>query len=125
MRYNINIDVTGYHGDNSATFFCGDVDEKAKKLVRVTKEKSAKSSNTHKYGVVQNYVGHGTGRVFHTDPTVHHSRNNVAGRMMLNQTFSIEPVLTIGSITPDVWFESNLHHRTDAYHWKHKTCHMG
>ncbi|KAJ1419120.1 Peptidase M24 [Sesbania bispinosa] len=34
----INIDVTvylnGYHGDTSATFFCGDVDDEAKKLVQ-------------------------------------------------------------------------------------------
>ncbi|KAL0912384.1 hypothetical protein M5K25_018351 [Dendrobium thyrsiflorum] len=34
----INIDVTvylnGYHGDTSATFLCGDVDEEAKKLVQ-------------------------------------------------------------------------------------------
>jgi methionyl aminopeptidase len=38
----INIDVTvylnGYHGDTSATFLCGDVDDEAKKLVQVTKE---------------------------------------------------------------------------------------
>ncbi|AQK75137.1 Methionine aminopeptidase 1D chloroplastic/mitochondrial [Zea mays] len=35
----INIDVTvylnGYHGDTSATFLCGDVDDEAKKLVKV------------------------------------------------------------------------------------------
>ncbi|XVF61144.1 hypothetical protein PTKIN_Ptkin08bG0105800 [Pterospermum kingtungense] len=28
----------GYHGDTSATFFCGDVDEEARNLVEVTKE---------------------------------------------------------------------------------------
>ncbi|CAF1914320.1 BnaC02g25280D [Brassica napus] len=33
--------------------------------------------------MVRNYVAHGVGRVFHTDPIVHHSRNNVAGRMVL------------------------------------------
>ncbi|KAI6700011.1 hypothetical protein NL676_014335 [Syzygium grande] len=37
----INIDVTvyldGHHGDTSATFFCGEVDEEAKTLVQVTK----------------------------------------------------------------------------------------
>jgi len=27
--------MQGYHGDTSATFFCGNVDEKAKKLVEV------------------------------------------------------------------------------------------
>lgn len=29
------LDLQGYHGDTSATFFCGNVDEKAKKLVQV------------------------------------------------------------------------------------------
>ncbi|KAG7011198.1 Methionine aminopeptidase 1D, chloroplastic/mitochondrial, partial [Cucurbita argyrosperma subsp. argyrosperma] len=28
----------GYHGDTSTTFFCGDVDDEARKLVRVTRE---------------------------------------------------------------------------------------
>ncbi|KAJ0252334.1 Methionine aminopeptidase 1D [Hirschfeldia incana] len=123
----INIDVTvylnGYHGDTSATFFCGDVDEKAKKLVQVTKESLDKAisicgpgveykkigkiihehADKHKYGVVRQFVGHGIGRVFHADPVVLHFRNNEAGRMVLNQTFTIEPMLTIGSRKPVMW----------------------
>lgn len=27
--------LQGYHGDTSATFYCGDVDDEAKKLVQV------------------------------------------------------------------------------------------
>ncbi|RID77240.1 hypothetical protein BRARA_A00168 [Brassica rapa] len=123
----INIDVTvylnGYHGDTSATFFCGDVDEKAKKLVQVTKESLDKAismcgpgveykkigkiihehADKYKYGVVRQFVGHGIGRVFHADPVVLHFRNNEAGRMVLNQTFTIEPMLTIGSRKPIMW----------------------
>ncbi|CDY62344.1 BnaCnng39990D [Brassica napus] len=124
----INIDVTvylnGYHGDTSATFFCGDVDEKAKNLVQyVTKESLDKAisicgpgveykkvgktihdhADKHKYGVVRQFVGHGIGRVFHADPVVLYFRNNEAGRMVLNQTFTIEPMLTIGSIKPVMW----------------------
>ncbi|RID51013.1 hypothetical protein BRARA_H01706 [Brassica rapa] len=123
----INIDVTvylnGYNGDTSATFFCGDVDEKAKKLVQVTKESLDKAisicgagvkykkigktihdhADKHKYGVVRQFVGHGIGRVFHSDPVVLHFRNNEAGRMVLNQTFTIEPMLTVGSIKPVMW----------------------
>ncbi|XP_018448384.1 methionine aminopeptidase 1D, chloroplastic/mitochondrial-like [Raphanus sativus] len=113
----------GYHGDTSATFFCGDVDEKAKNLVQVTKESLYREisicgpgvdykkigqtihdrADKHKYGVVRNYVDHGVGRVFHSDPIVHHSRNTIAGCMVLNQTFTIEPMLTIGSIKPVMW----------------------
>ncbi|XP_057974147.1 methionine aminopeptidase 1D, chloroplastic/mitochondrial isoform X2 [Malania oleifera] len=123
----INIDVTvylnGYHGDTSATFFCGDVDDDARNLVQVTKEclnkavsicgpgveykKIGKTINDHAdkfhYGVVQQFVGHGVGRVFHADPVILHFRNNEAGHMMLNQTFTIEPMLTIGSIKPRIW----------------------
>ncbi|KAF9682365.1 hypothetical protein SADUNF_Sadunf05G0101400 [Salix dunnii] len=173
----INIDVTvylnGYHGDTSATFFCGDVDDKAKKLVQVTEEclyraisicapgveykKIGKTIHDHadkyRYGVVRHFVGHGVGRVFHADPVVLHfstqpdfelsalsshftnyvvliiagfllaftlslvryinilnansgmffSGNNDGGRMMLNQTFTIEPMLTIGSTNPVIW----------------------
>ncbi|KAF8023148.1 hypothetical protein BT93_F0596 [Corymbia citriodora subsp. variegata] len=92
----INIDVTvylnGYHGDTSATFFCGEVDEEAKTLVQVTKEclykaisvcapgvefkKIGRTINDHadkyRYGVVRQFVGHGVGRVFHADPVVLH-----------------------------------------------------
>ncbi|CAK8539747.1 unnamed protein product [Lathyrus sativus] len=123
----INIDVTvylnGYHGDTSTTFFCGDVEDEAKKLVQVTKEcldkaisicgpgvefkKIGKTIHDHAdkygYGVVDQFVGHGVGRVFHADPVILHFRNDEDGRMMLNQTFTIEPMLTMGSINPVMW----------------------
>ncbi|XP_054792218.1 methionine aminopeptidase 1D, chloroplastic/mitochondrial-like isoform X2 [Prosopis cineraria] len=123
----INIDVTvylnGYHGDTSATFFCGDVDDEARNLVQVTKEcldkaisicapgvefmKIGKTIHDHAdkfhYGVVRQFVGHGVGHVFHADPVILHYRNNDDGRMMLNQTFTIEPMLTVGSINPIMW----------------------
>ncbi|KAF7828740.1 methionine aminopeptidase 1D, chloroplastic/mitochondrial [Senna tora] len=123
----INIDVTvylnGYHGDTSATFFCGDVDDEARNLVQVTREsldkaisicapgvefkKIGKTIHDHadkfRYGVVRQFVGHGVGSVFHADPVVLHYRNNGGGRMKLNQTFTIEPMLTIGSINPIMW----------------------
>ncbi|MTV28990.1 M24 family metallopeptidase, partial [Nitriliruptoraceae bacterium ZYF776] len=57
----INIDVTvylnGYHGDTSATYFCGDVDEKAKKLVQVTKESLDKAISVCAPGVEFNAIG--------------------------------------------------------------------
>ncbi|XP_008241506.1 PREDICTED: methionine aminopeptidase 1D, chloroplastic/mitochondrial isoform X1 [Prunus mume] len=123
----INIDVTvylnGYHGDTSATFFCGDVDDEGRKLVQVTKEcldkaisicapgaelkKIGKTIQEHadkyRYGVVRQFVGHGVGRVFHADPVVLHFRNNESGRMVVNQTFTIEPMLTLGSFNPVMW----------------------
>eukprot|EP00897_Mesotaenium_endlicherianum_P001299 jgi/Mesen1/1197/ME000128S00171 len=79
----INIDVTvylnGYHGDTSATFFCGNVSQQARTLVQVTKEVLDKAiavcapgveykkigktiqehADKHKFGVVRHFVGHG------------------------------------------------------------------
>ncbi|XP_039035393.1 methionine aminopeptidase 1D, chloroplastic/mitochondrial-like [Hibiscus syriacus] len=126
----INIDVTVYlnqlllfSGDTSATFFCGDVDEEARKLVKVTKEcldkaiaicapgvefkKIGKTIHDHAdkfgYGVFRQFVGHGVGRVFFTDPVIQHFRSNDGGRMVLNQTFTIELMLTMGSVNPVMW----------------------
>ncbi|EPS60791.1 methionine aminopeptidase, partial [Genlisea aurea] len=123
----INIDVTvylnGYHGDTSATFFVGEVDEDAKNLVKITKECLEKAiaicgpgveyskigrtihdhADKHGYGVVQHFVGHGVGKLFHSDPVILHYRNNGRGRMALDQTFTIEPMLTVGSINPILW----------------------
>ncbi|XP_011006608.1 PREDICTED: methionine aminopeptidase 1D, chloroplastic/mitochondrial-like [Populus euphratica] len=64
---------------------------------------SSDHADKYRYGVVRHFVGHGVGRVFHADPVVQHFRNNDGGRMMLNQTFTIEPMLTIGSVNPVMW----------------------
>lgn len=92
----INIDVTvylnGYHGDTSRTFLCGEVDEPTKQLVKVTEEcleraisvckdgaafkKIGKSiseiAEKYGYGVVEKFVGHGVGSVFHSEPIIMH-----------------------------------------------------
>ncbi|KAG0449109.1 hypothetical protein HPP92_027519, partial [Vanilla planifolia] len=126
----INIDVTvylnGYHGDTSATFLCGDVNDEARKLVQVTREclykaisicapgveysRIGKTINDHadkfKFGVVRQFVGHGVGRVFHADPVILHYRNNEHGRILFGQTFTIEPMLTMGSTKPVIWSDN-------------------
>ncbi|KAE8100761.1 hypothetical protein FH972_018624 [Carpinus fangiana] len=127
----INIDVTvylnGYHGDTSKTFLCGDVSDAMKRLVKVTEEclergiavckdgtsfkKIGKRISEHAekygYGVVERFVGHGVGTVFHSEPFIYHHRNDQPGHMVEGQTFTIEPILTLGStecITwPDNW----------------------
>ncbi|GAB2279670.1 Methionine aminopeptidase 1D, chloroplastic/mitochondrial [Dionaea muscipula] len=123
----INVDVTvylnGYHGDTSATFFCGEIDDETKTLVQVTQECLHKAiaicgpgveynkigrtiqdhADKYRCGVVRDFVGHGVGRVFHADPVILHCRNNERGRMMLNQTFTIEPMLTAGRPNCVMW----------------------
>ena len=55
------------------------------------------------YGVVEKFVGHGVGREFHSGPTVRHHRNNDAGTLRVGQTFTIEPMLTIGKTADAMW----------------------
>ncbi|KAJ7954062.1 Methionine aminopeptidase [Quillaja saponaria] len=128
----INIDVTvylnGYHGDTSKTFLCGDVTDAMKRLVKVTEEclergiavckdgasfkKIGKRISEHAekygYGVVERFVGHGVGTVFHSEPLILHHRNDQSGCMVEGETFTIEPILTMGSSIecktwPDNW----------------------
>ncbi|CAN6907785.1 unnamed protein product [Brassica oleracea] len=128
----INIDVTvyldGYHGDTSRTFFCGEVDEGFKRLVKLVTEeclekgiavckdgasfkKIGKRISEHAekcgYNVVERFVGHGVGPVFHSEPLIYHYRNDEPGHMVEGQTFTIEPILTIGTTEcvtwPDNW----------------------
>jgi methionyl aminopeptidase len=128
----INVDVTcfvnGFHGDCSATFLVGDVDEEGKRLVRTTYECLYKAikickpgvsynkigeviedyATKHGFTVVRNFCGHGIGRIFHTSPNVLHHRNNEKnGVMQVGHIFTIEPMINEGtfkSITwPDRW----------------------
>ncbi|KAJ6819664.1 methionine aminopeptidase 1B, chloroplastic [Iris pallida] len=123
----INIDVTvylnGYHGDTSKTYLCGNVNEQAKRLVKVTEEcleraisvckdgasfkKIGKRISEHAerfgYGVVERFVGHGVGTVFHSEPIIIHNRNDKSGCMVEGETFTIEPILTMGSIDCVAW----------------------
>jgi methionyl aminopeptidase len=127
----INIDVTvfldGHHGDTSRTFLVGAVDAGAAALVEATTAALAAAIAVCKpgvpfkqigatihaladqggYGVVPAFVGHGVGRMFHSGPTIVHCRNNEPGVMAVGQTFTIEPMLTLGSpkerFWPDEW----------------------
>jgi methionyl aminopeptidase len=57
--------------------------------------------------IIPQYVGHGIGRVFHAAPPVLHHHNARPGAMRLHQTFTIEPILTLGTritrLWPDGW----------------------
>lgn len=54
-------------------------------------------------GTVADFVGHGIGRTFHSAPQVLHCRNREPGVMVPGLTFTIEPMLTLGSPEAEVW----------------------
>ena len=123
----INVDVTvylnGYHGDTSRTIMVGEVTEEVRRLVETTERALDaaiavckpgmpvrkigatihKIADEAKFGVVDKFVGHGVGKLFHSGPTVRHHRNNDPGVLKLGQTFTIEPMLTIGSPKDRMW----------------------
>lgn len=114
----INIDVTalldGFHGDTSATFFVGEVSEKAKRITEVAKEAMMagieaigrqattgdigfainKLVTKNGYHVVREIGGHGIGRVFHEDPFVpSFGKKGRGDRLLVNGTITVEPMI--------------------------------
>ncbi|XP_058455903.1 methionine aminopeptidase 1D, mitochondrial [Malaya genurostris] len=117
----INIDITvyfnGYHGDCSRTVLVGHVDERGRFLVQNTEDclneaishcrpgqafcvignSISKFAKSRKLNVMPAFLGHGIGSYFHGPPNVFHFSNNYPGVMRPGMTFTIEPVLTLGS----------------------------
>jgi methionyl aminopeptidase len=125
----INIDVTAYkngmHGDLNKTFVVGDAAEETIDLVERTREalnRGIKSvapgrqinvigrtiesyAKRFGYGVVRDFTGHGVGAAFHSGLIVPHY--DAAPRfddvMEVGMVFTIEPMLTLGTIAWDQW----------------------
>ena len=123
-----NIDVTAYiggvHGDTNATFLAGDVSEEARLLVERTREATLRAIKAVRpgrqlnvigrvieayakrfgYGVVRDFTGHGVGPAVHTPPTVlHYEEPSVDTIIEEGMTFTIEPMITLGTIDYDIW----------------------
>ena len=124
----VNIDITafigGVHGDTNATFLAGDVPGESRLLVERTHESMmrgiravapgrpinvigrviASYAKRFGYGVVRDFTGHGIGRTFHSGLIVPHFDDPGATETMeVGMTFTIEPMLTLGTIAYDVW----------------------
>lgn len=128
----VNIDVTplldGWHGDSSRMYLVGDVPLKAKRLVDVTYEclmlgieqvrpgarlgdigaAIQAHAESHRYGVVRDFCGHGVGRLFHDAPeVVHAARAGTGPELREGMIFTIEPMINLGKaackILDDGW----------------------
>ena len=123
-----NIDITafigGVHGDTNATFLVGDVDEEARLLVERTREATRRAisavapgrpvnvigrviesyARRFDYGVVRDFTGHGIGTAFHSGLVIPHFDDPHADLLMeIGMTFTIEPMITLGTIDYDMW----------------------
>ncbi|HET7013118.1 MAG TPA: type I methionyl aminopeptidase [Streptosporangiaceae bacterium] len=124
----VNIDITAYidgvHGDTNATFLAGEVDEESRLLVERTREATMRGvkavapgralnvigrviesyARRFGYGVVRDFTGHGIGTTFHSGLIVPHFDDPEATlEMVPGMTFTIEPMLTLGTIHYDLW----------------------
>lgn len=118
----------GYHGDNAATFACGDITPEAKRLMDATREslyegiKAARAGGrigdishavqsyveARGYSVVRQFVGHGVGTHLHEAPEVPNFGTAGRGiRLMPGMTIAIEPMVNAGAagveVQPDGW----------------------
>ncbi len=127
-----NIDITafigGVHGDTNATFLVGEVAEDVRLLVERTQEATLRSIRAVRpgrpvnvigrviesyarrfgYGVIRDFTGHGIGTAFHSGLVIPHYDDPHADLVMLpGMTFTIEPMLTLGThdyrMWPDGW----------------------
>ncbi|MEV6110854.1 type I methionyl aminopeptidase [Streptomyces sp. NPDC051940] len=124
----VNLDVTAYiggvHGDNNATYLCGDVDEESRLLVERTQEALNRAIKAVKpgravniigrviesyakrfgYGVVRDFTGHGINSSFHSGLIIpHYDSPHHTTVIRPGMTFTIEPMLTLGTHEYDMW----------------------
>ncbi len=116
--------IDGVHGDNCGTFFCGDVDEESRLLAERTQEAMDRAIRAVKpgrpisvigrvieayakrfgYGVVRDYTGHGVHTAFHSGLVIlHYDEPRLNTVLQPGMTFTIEPMLTLGSAETEQW----------------------
>jgi methionyl aminopeptidase len=118
----VKIDVTAYihgvHGDTCATFSCGEVDEQTRLLTERTQQALIRAINAVRpgrqvnvigrviesyakrfgYGVVRDYTGHGVHTTFHSGLVIPHYDEPAYDTVIKpGMTFTIEPMITLGS----------------------------
>ncbi|MCI4644269.1 MAG: type I methionyl aminopeptidase [Hyphomonadaceae bacterium] len=127
-----NIDVTlildGWHGDHSRMFAAGAPKRKAERLMDLTHEAMmagieavkpgahlgdigaaiAAIARKNRLSVVDDFCGHGLGRLFHDEPNVvHNAKAGTGPELKPGMFFTIEPMLNLGrkdaAILSDGW----------------------
>ena len=117
----VNIDVTvivdGWHGDTSRMYPIGQIGRKAQRLIDITYDAlmlgiaQVKPGNTvgdigaaiqkfahsERCSVVEDFCGHGLGRLFHDAPNILHAGIQGEGELLKEgMFFTIEPMINLG-----------------------------
>lgn len=128
VSMDVGVEYKGYFGDAATTVAVGEVDERVKELLKVTKEalykgiEEAQVGNrvgdvshavqvhveSHGFSVVREFVGHGVGKDIHEDPPIPNFGEPGQGPLLKHgMTIAIEPMVSMGSgdvkIRDDGW----------------------
>ena len=143
----LNIDVTvikdGWHGDTSKMFLVGKTEAHNERLVNITQEclyKGIKAimpgaklgdighaiqehAEKNHYSVVEEYCGHGIGKVYHDEPQIlHYGTPNTGLEIKEGMCFTIEPMINLGTkftkTLSDGWTVETKDGRNSAQ-WEH------
>jgi|TARA_X000000950_G_scaffold229169_1_gene276909 methionyl aminopeptidase len=143
----MNIDVTvikdGWHGDTSKMYLVGKVQAHNERLVKITQECLYKgievvkpgaslgdighAIQTHAeknyYTVVEEYCGHGIGKIYHDEPQIlHYGKANTGQEIIEGMCFTIEPMINLGSkhtnLLEDGWTVETKDGKNSAQ-WEH------
>ena len=143
----VNIDVTvlkdGWHGDTSKMFTVGKAKPHNERLVKITQECLYRAIETVKpgatlgdighaiqthaeknhYSVVEEYCGHGIGKIYHDEPQIlHYGKPGTGLEIKEGMCFTIEPMINLGTkhtkTLPDGWTVETRDGRNSAQ-WEH------
>ncbi|SCQ16392.1 methionine aminopeptidase 1a, putative [Plasmodium ovale] len=126
ITYDCTVFVDGVFGDCAGTTGVGEISEKHKKLINVSKECLYKAISVCRDGqkfseigkiitehaekngfkVIRDFCGHFIGKNMHMFPLIEHHYPNGHGdndRMKKGQIFTIEPILSEGSVNIHTW----------------------
>lgn len=124
-----NIDITAYiggvHGDTNATFFAGEPDPQSRALVEHAEAAMLRGikaalpgrqvnvigkviesyARRHGLDTVHDFTGHGIGTSFHSGLVIPHfdAAPGHAEVIEVGMTFTVEPMLTLGTREWDIW----------------------
>ena len=138
--------LNGYSGDSCYTFPVGEVSEDVMRLLTTTKESLylgieqavvghrlgdisyavQSHCESHGYGVVREFVGHGIGKEMHEDPQVpNYGKRGYGPLLKSGLCIAIEPMITMGDrhvyLTDDRWTVKTQDHKVAA-HYEHSLC---
>lgn len=145
VSVDLGINLDGYYSDAARTYIVGETSKENKRLVEITyqclmegiegaRKEGARIhdisapifnlANSHGYGVVRDYCGHGVGLAIHEDPQIPNYVNPLGAnpRLRVGMVLAIEPMINLGTkrvkLMPDGWTVVTADGKPSA-HWEH------